>query len=194
VTRIIGGFAGSLSLAVPTSGTRPTSERVREAMFSSLEAADGIEGARVVDLYAGSGALGLEAASRGAASVALVEKQQAAARICKRNATAVLQNAPSASRPDVTVAAQSVIAFLAGSLATWDLAILDPPYDLASAELTSALELLVPRLSDDAIVVVERRTKDGEPSWPDGMRLERSRKYGDTTLWWAYPARPDQSA
>jgi 16S rRNA (guanine966-N2)-methyltransferase len=79
VTRIVSGFAGSLALNVPRSGTRPTSDRVREAMFSSLDARDAVRGARVLDLYAGSGALGLEAASRGAASVVLVERQPAAA-------------------------------------------------------------------------------------------------------------------
>src|SRR5690606_38021699 len=83
VTRIIAGFAGSLALAVPGAGTRPTSDRVREAIFSALESRDVIRGARVLDLYAGSGALGLEAASRGAASVTLVERGPVAARVCR---------------------------------------------------------------------------------------------------------------
>ena len=81
MTRIIAGAAGRVSLAVPKSGTRPTSDRVREALFSALESRAAIDGARVLDLYAGSGALGLEAASRGAASVVLVEKNSAAARM-----------------------------------------------------------------------------------------------------------------
>ncbi|MDM4762974.1 RsmD family RNA methyltransferase [Galbitalea sp. SE-J8] len=198
MTRIIAGFAGSLALRVPSSGTRPTSDRVREALFSALEARDVLRGARVVDLYAGSGALGLEAASRGAASVVLVERASAAAADCRRNAAAVLRNAPRDAPPRVEVAAQAVGAYLATAAATWDLALVDPPYDLGAAELTAALGLLAPRLADDALVVVERRTRDGEPGWPDHLEPERSRAYGDTTLWYAtrvaQPARPDQPA
>src|SRR5690242_15875968 len=89
MTRIIAGFAGSLTLHVPRSGTRPTSDRVREAIFSALEARDELAGAHVVDLYAGSGALGLEAASRGAAEVVLVERAKPAAEVCRRNAQAI---------------------------------------------------------------------------------------------------------
>ena len=89
MTRIISGFAGSLTLKVPSAGTRPTSDRVREALFSALEARDVIAGARVLDLYAGSGALALEAISRGAASAVLVEKSYAAVQVCKANAALV---------------------------------------------------------------------------------------------------------
>ena len=96
MTRIIAGFAGSLSLQVPRSGTRPTSDRVREAIFSALEARDAIDGAAVLDLYAGSGALGLEAASRGAAEAVLVERAKPAADVCRRNADALKRRA---SRP-----------------------------------------------------------------------------------------------
>src|SRR5690348_12518329 len=94
MTRIVSGFAGSLALQVPKSGTRPTSDRVREAAFSALDARGAVHGARVLDLYAGSGALGLEAASRGAAVVTLVERNPAAAQVCRRNATAVTRAAP----------------------------------------------------------------------------------------------------
>src|ERR1700710_2660257 len=94
MTRIIGGFAGSLTLEVPRSGTRPTSDMVREAIFSALVARDLIAGARVLDLYAGSGALGLEAASRGAASVTLVDSSAAAAAACRKNAAHILKAAP----------------------------------------------------------------------------------------------------
>jgi 16S rRNA (guanine966-N2)-methyltransferase len=188
VTRIIAGFAGSLALDVPKVGTRPTSDRVREAIFSALQSRDLLEGARVVDLYAGSGALGLEAASRGAASVTLVEKSIAAIGSCRKNVTAVLRNAPRDNPPAIDVTTQPVHAFLSSSMSTWDVVFLDPPYDLGAVELAHALEVLAPRLAVDAVVVIERSSRDPEPAWPDGLELDRRKDYGDTTLWWARTA------
>lgn len=185
MTRIIAGFAGSLALAVPGSGTRPTSDRVREAIFSALESRDAIRRARVVDLYAGSGALGLEAASRGARSVTLVERNPAAAKACRENLARVARNAPDEAAPELAVAAKPVQAFLEASAAEWDLALLDPPYEVGETELRQALTALVPRLAPDAILVVERSARSPEPDWPAGLAPERSRVYGDTTLWWA---------
>ncbi len=184
VTRIIAGFAGSLALSVPRTGTRPTSDRVREAIFSSLDARDALRGARVLDLYAGSGALGLEAASRGASSVVLVERASAAARICADNAARILRNAPSDARPNITVASQAVRGYLEASTSTWDLVFVDPPYDIADDELSGVLEVLAPRLASDATVVLERSSTRAAPRLPEGMLLERSRSYGDTKLWW----------
>jgi 16S rRNA (guanine966-N2)-methyltransferase len=186
VTRIIAGFAGSLVLSVPKTGTRPTSDRVREAIFSALEARDALDGARVVDLFAGSGALGLEAVSRGAASAVLVEKAHAAVKACRDNAAKVLKGAV----PGVTieVAGQSVAPFLVGSAGSWDVAFLDPPYEFTSEELAQTLTALVPRLNVDAIVLVERSSRDPEPVWPVGLELDRRKDYGDTTLWWATAA------
>lgn len=185
MTRIIAGFAGSLALTVPGAGTRPTSDRVREAIFSALESRDAIRGMRVVDLYAGSGALGLEAASRGAASVTLVERNPAAAKACRDNAARVERNAPAGLAPDLVVVAKPVQAFLDAGGGPWDLALIDPPYDLGDDELRRALESLAPRLAPAAVVMVERSVKAPEPAWPDGLTLDRRRDYGDTTLWWA---------
>ena len=185
MTRIIAGFAGSLALVVPDAGTRPTSDRVREAIFSALEARDPISGARVVDLYAGSGALGLEATSRGAASVTLVERSATAAKACRDNAERVRKNAPKGGSPEITVSGQPVQAFLNSSRATWDLALIDPPYELGESELHQALGSLVPHLAPDAVVVLERSSKSPEPLWPKGVSLDRRKDYGDTTLWWA---------
>lgn len=185
MTRIIAGFAGSLTLAVPRSGTRPTSDRVREAIFSALESRDLIAGSSVLDLYAGSGALGLEAASRGAHRVALVDNAQAAARAARENAKLVTRSAPAGDAPDITVVGQSVQSFLDTASAKWDIALLDPPYDLSDAELTRNLEALAPRLAPDAVVLVERSSRSAEPAWPSGMELDRRKDYGDTTLWWA---------
>ncbi|WP_400999172.1 16S rRNA (guanine(966)-N(2))-methyltransferase RsmD [Agromyces sp. GXQ0307] len=184
MTRIIAGFAGSLTLAVPRSGTRPTSDRVREAIFSALEARDAIADASVLDLYAGSGALGLEAASRGAADVVLVEKARPAAEVCRRNAAA-LAKAGRGAAPRVRVAARSVSSYLESAAGGVDLAFVDPPYDLGEAELARDLALLAPLLADAATVVVERSSRSPEPAWPAGIEPERRRDYGETTLWWA---------
>jgi len=186
VTRIIAGFAGSLTLTVPSTGTRPTSERVREAIFSALEARDAIDGCTVLDLYAGTGALGLEAASRGASAVTLVEKSLPATKACRVNADRVLKSAP----PELTieVSSQPVQAYLASSLKTWDLVFIDPPYELGGIELVHNLEVLVPRLSPDALVVLERATRDPQPAWPDGLELEKRKVYGDTALYWLVPS------
>lgn len=190
MTRIIAGFAGSLTIEVPSRGTRPTSDRVREAIFSSLDARDVLRGARVVDLYAGSGALGLEGASRGAAHVTLVERSSSAIAVCRRNAAKVLRQAPDRLRIEVT--GMPVQAFLTSSLDRWDVAFLDPPYDLSDVELARDLEQLVPRLHDGAVVVIERGSRSPEPTWPIGIGLERRKDYGDTTLWWATAAPVDE--
>src|SRR6185312_1208150 len=185
MTRIIAGFAGSLTLAVPRSGTRPTSDRVREAIFSALESRDLIAGARVLDLYAGSGALGLEAASRGASTVVLVDNAGAATRVARDNAARVQRSAPRDQTLEIVVTAQSVQGFLGTNAETWDIVLLDPPYDLDEAQLQHALETLAPRLAPDAVVLVERGSRSPEPAWPEGVELDRRKDYGDTTLWWA---------
>jgi 16S rRNA (guanine966-N2)-methyltransferase len=190
MTRIIAGFAGSLTLHVPRSGTRPTSDRVREAIFSALESRDEVTGATVLDLYAGSGALGLEAASRGAADVVLVEKAKPAAEVCRRNVQA-LQRAARGHAPRLRVAQQSVTSFLEQWAGTADLVFIDPPYDLGEQELARVLELLVPRLEPGATVVVERSSRSPEPAWPSGLEVDRRRDYGETRLWWALAEEPD---
>ena len=190
MTRIISGFAGSLTLAVPRTGTRPTSDRVREAIFSALDARGALDGARVVDLYAGTGSLGLEAASRGAASVVLVEMGKAAVAACRANASLVLKAKPRGSALAIDTSGQAVDAFLAPSRDAWDVVFLDPPYDLGEAELAHTLSLLAPRVAPDATVVLERSSRSPEPAWPAGLELERRKDYGDTTLWWAKASGP----
>jgi 16S rRNA (guanine966-N2)-methyltransferase len=189
VTRIISGAAGSLRLEVPKSGTRPTSDRVREAIFSTLDSWGFTDGTRVLDLYAGSGALGLEALSRGASEVALVEKNPQAAQVVGHNmkkVLAALQGSGSTSAR-ATVLRQSVQSFLDGAPpeVLWDVALLDPPYELGEAELAANLTALVPILTPDAAVLVERDARSPEPTWPAGLALVRKKAYGDTVLWWA---------
>jgi 16S rRNA (guanine966-N2)-methyltransferase len=185
MTRIISGFAGSVSLKTPGAGTRPTSDRVREAMFSALESRDVIDGARVLDLYAGSGALGLEAASRGAAFVRLVERGGVGTTVCRSNAAAVLAQAPSGSSLRIEVSGRLVQSFLTSNRETWNLVFLDPPYELAEVELAENLVSLASRLEADAVVCLERSSRSPEPIWPPGIALDRRKDYGDTTLWWA---------
>lgn len=189
MTRIIAGFAGSLRLAVPPAGTRPTSDRVREAIFSALDARGVLPGARVLDLYAGSGALGLEAASRGAAHVTLVDKATAAHRVTSDNAARVRRAAPRDGSPEIVVSSQPVQSFLGGATGTWDVVFLDPPYDLAGLELAHNLEALVPRLAEDAVVVVERSARDLPPAWPAGLELDRRKDYGETAVFYLSPSR-----
>lgn len=181
MTRIIAGAAGSLTLGVPDAGTRPTSERVRESLFGALDAADLVTDAAVLDLYAGSGALGLEAVSRGAASADLVERAPKAAQVADRNAKAVGRAVPTAR---LTVHRAAVDGFLQHGATLWDLVFIDPPYDLGDAELARTLALLLPRLSEDALVILERSSRSPHPDLPEGMVVERSKSYGDTTLWW----------
>lgn len=183
MTRIIGGAAGSLALDVPGSGTRPTSDRVRESLFGALESADAIHDAAVLDLYAGSGALALEALSRGAASADLVEKSPRAAAVAERNARKVAAAAGPQAR--ARVHRSTADAFLRSADRAFDLVFLDPPYDVGEIELAATLTLLAPHLAPDALVVIERGARSPEPSLPAGLTPLRSKRYGDTTLWWS---------
>ena len=168
MTRIVAGTVGGRRIEVPRSGTRPTSERVREALFARLDHYGVLDSARVVDLCAGSGALGLEAASRGAGDVTLVDSSRAATDTCLRNIRAL------GLRGVRAVTAKAAI-FLAGAAgAPVDLVLLDPPYELSEEGLTAS-----------AVVVVERSTRSPEPTWPEGMRRFADKRYGETTIWFA---------
>lgn len=180
MTRIVAGRAGGRGLQVPGAGTRPTSDRVREALFSRLEHAGVVAGATVWDLYAGSGALGLEAASRGAREVVLVESARQAAGVCRRNADTL-------GLPGVDVVGQRVAQFLAHAEGPVDLVLIDPPYDLPEPELAETLAAVVTHLAAAAVVVVERSVRTPEPTWPDGMAGVADKRYGETVLWFAEP-------
>ncbi|GEK21574.1 16S rRNA (guanine(966)-N(2))-methyltransferase RsmD [Cellulomonas xylanilytica] len=180
MTRIVAGTVGGRTLAVPRAGTRPTSERVREALFSRLEHLDVVEGARVLDLYAGSGALGIEAASRGAAHVTLVESARDAADVCRRNVAALELAAT------VQVVAERAERFAARPTVTpWDLVLADPPYDLPETDLAEVLQGVEAALTPHAVVVVERAARTPEPTWPTGLVRFDRRAYGDTVMWFA---------
>lgn len=188
MTRIIGGAAGGRRLNTPRgAATRPTSDRVREALFSAIEAWCGsLDGLRFLDLYAGSGAVGLEAWSRGAGVVTFVEQDRKTSALIARNAETL-----GVSRS--TVNASSVAAALRKSpSAPYDISFLDPPYPLSDAEVTAALAALVTGewLVPGALVIVERSVRGPDLIWPDGLVGERSKKYGETMLWYGHAARP----
>lgn len=187
MTRIIGGLAGGRRLQTPRGDqTRPTSDRVREAVFSAIEAwAGSLQGLRFLDLYAGSGAIGLEAWSRGAAQVTLVESDRRTARLVEGNAAALgCDVADVRSRPVSAVLSES-------PRAPYDIVFSDPPYPLTDAALAEDLELLVAQgwLGPDGLLVVERSARSPEPAWPAGVeRLpgkRGERRYGETTVWFA---------
>ncbi|MCK0111316.1 16S rRNA (guanine(966)-N(2))-methyltransferase RsmD [Ornithinimicrobium sp. F0845] len=181
MTRIIAGEFGGRTLATPNGAdTRPTTDRVREAVFSRIESLMELAGARVLDLYAGSGALGLEALSRGAGFVALVEADRRTARVVEANvATLGVRNRAQVQAEKV----DRVLQRGPGGEA-FDLVLLDPPYPLGEAELTASLGLLVTGgwLGPDALVVVERSARSPEPTWPAGLAPLRSRTYGETAV------------
>ena len=184
MTRIVAGTVGGRTIQVPPRGTRPTSDRVREAIFSRLDHYG------VVDLYAGSGALGLEAASRGAREVTLVDSARVAVDVARRNVA-------QPQGRDVRVVARSAEAFAAEGVAGgYHLVFLDPPYDLAADALDRVLaHLAAPGVLDPAaVVVVERSTRGGAPTWPAGWELLARKDYGETAVYYAGPAATEESA
>jgi 16S rRNA (guanine966-N2)-methyltransferase len=199
VTRVIAGLAGGRRLAVPRGvSTRPTSDRAREGLFGTVVSEiGGLEGKRVLDLYAGSGAVGLEALSRGALEVLLVESDARAAAVIRANIAAVglagarvrhdkvermLANPPGSAalegRPGTTGA---------DGPARYDLVFADPPYAVTAAAVTRVLTLLAAGwLADDALVVIERATRSGAVDWPPAFLPGKSRRYGEATFWYGW--------
>jgi 16S rRNA (guanine966-N2)-methyltransferase len=185
VARVIAGEAGGRRLAVPDGrDTRPTSDRAREGLFATVSSILGpLAGSRVLDLYAGSGAVGLEALSRGAEHVLLVENGARAARVIRQNIDAI-------GLPGATVITDRVERVLARGPAPdavrYDVVFADPPYALADEDVSRMLALLAAGawLAPGALVIVERATRSGPVRWPDGFVPDRARKYGEATFWY----------
>ncbi|MET9533587.1 MULTISPECIES: 16S rRNA (guanine(966)-N(2))-methyltransferase RsmD [unclassified Streptomyces] len=193
MTRVIAGTAGGRRLAVPPgNGTRPTSDRAREGLFSTWEALIGtLDGARIADLYAGSGAVGLEALSRGAAHALLVEADA-------RAVATVRDNVRTLGLPGAEVRAGKAEQIVTGPApeTPYDVVFLDPPYAVTDDDLREILLTLRAQgwLSGEALVTVERSTRGGEFKWPKGCEPLRARRYGEATLWYGRAASPCEDA
>ena len=163
--------------------TRPTSDRAREGLFATITSLLGsLAGARVLDLYAGSGAVGLEALSRGAEHVLLVEQGARAAQVIRANIETL-------GLPGAVLAADRVERVLARGPdlgRRYGVVFADPPYALPGAELSRVLALLTRHgwLAPGALVIVERATRSGPLGWPDGFVPDRERRYGEATFWY----------
>ena len=186
MTRIIAGRAGGRRLTTPRgTATRPTSDRVREALVSAVEAWCGsLRVLRFLDLYAGSGAVGLEAWSRGAGEVTLVERD-------RRTSSLIRANAQALGFGQADVRSSAVAAALSRPpAAPYDIVFIDPPYALDEPALAADLSALAAHgwLAPDALVVVERSSRSPEPGWPDGLGEVRSKRYGETMLWYGHAA------
>lgn len=185
--RIIAGSAGGRRILAPPQGTRPTTDRVREALFSSLDShvsshPGGWGGVRMLDLFAGSGAVGLEAMSRGAASVTLVEHDRRVLEVLRRNVAVV--------DPRANVVAADAFAWRPTG-DPYDIVFVDPPYSVPDEKVRDLLAGLIAQgiLTEGALIVVERSQRSGAP-WPadhgdaDHVDSVRKREYGDTVLWY----------
>ncbi|PRY42724.1 16S rRNA (guanine(966)-N(2))-methyltransferase RsmD [Umezawaea tangerina] len=187
MTRIVAGAAGGRRLQVPPKVTRPTSDRVREAMFSALEVLVDLDGLRVLDLYAGSGALGFEALSRGAAEATFVESDRRAADVLRTNARDL-------RLPGVTVIARPAETVVAVTAPTpFDLVFADPPYAITDTQLGKVLDGLVLNgwTAPGTVLIVERASRSQRPLWPAPVESLRDKRYGDTTLHWAEHPSPE---
>jgi 16S rRNA (guanine966-N2)-methyltransferase len=190
VTRIIGGDAGGRRIKAPAGDrTRPTTDRVREALFSAVDAAVGsLQGLRFLDVYAGSGAVGLEARSRGAGVVTLVEQD-------RRTAAVIADNVRTLGFSNVEVLVSDADRAVASPpRAPYDVAFLDPPYAVPDSDVLAVLTALREHdwLSPGALVVVERSSRGPALSWPAGLAGDRTRRYGETVLWYGHATEADQ--
>lgn len=187
--RIIAGLAKGRNLISPSGATRPTSDRAREALFSTLESEFGsIHDLTFLDLYCGSGAVGAEALSRGAAVVYAVDNDEKATSVTRQN-FALLENISGIGTTSVITS--SVGKFLdKTSELKFDVVFLDPPYDLPNNEIEKTLSSLVKNgfLKSSAVVAIERDSKSKRLNWPLGLKELKERKYGAATIFYAEPA------
>jgi 16S rRNA (guanine966-N2)-methyltransferase len=189
VTRIIGGEARGRRLRTPPGeATRPTADRVREALFSTIEARLGtLAGKRFLDVYAGSGAVGLEARSRGATHVTLVEQDRSNARLVASNARAL-----GFDGVRVVTGRAERLGTTPPDGGSFDVVFLDPPYDVPASDVARVLLRMRAAgwMADDVLVIVERRSRGSSWEWPDGFEAVQSRRYGETMLWYGRLALP----
>lgn len=195
MSRIISGAAGGVRLAsVPGDNTRPTTDRVKESLFSKLESYDIIRGARVLDAFGGSGALGCEALSRGAASVTLLDTYPKAVAVIRKNVAAVEKamgrngsGSSSAAGSAARVQQSQALTYVKSASGPWDLVFVDPPYAMPNEQVSELLEALTPKLAEGAVIVVERSSRDAEPVWGEGLYCFSTRQHGETVLYYVEP-------
>lgn len=183
MSRIIAGAIGSLQLKPAAKATRPTTDRVKESLFAKLDAMGVIEGAKVLDLFAGTGALGLESASRGASSVDLVERDRNAFGLLEQN----IQNSLSSfnkQRISTKIQAHNLDAqrYLKTATVGFDLVFVDPPYDFPNSELEQLLVAIAEVLSEEGLVIVER-SRRSEQLEIESLEIQSAKTYGDTAVW-----------
>lgn len=195
MSRIISGAAGGVRLAsVPGDNTRPTTDRVKESLFSKLESYDIIRGARVLDAFGGSGALGCEALSRGAASVTLLDTYPKAVAVIRKNVAAVEKAMGRTGSSSTRVQQAQALTYVKSASGPWDLVFVDPPYAMPNEQVSELLEALTPKLAEGAVVVVERSSRDAEPVWGEGLYCFSTRQHGETALYYVEPDEAEEQA
>ena len=202
MSRIISGAAGGVRLAsVPGDNTRPTTDRVKESLFSKLESYDIIRGARVLDAFGGSGALGCEALSRGAASVTLLDTYPKAVAVIRKNVAAVEKamgrngtGSSGATGSAARVQQSQALTYVKSASGSWELVFVDPPYAMSNEQVSELLEALTPKLAEGAVVVVERSSRDPEPVWGEGLYCFSTRQHGETVLYYVEPDEVEEQA
>ena len=189
MTRIIGGDFRGRSIKVPDAETRPTSSRVREAIFSSVEhAVSGLDDLRVLDLFSGSGAFGIESISRGAAEAVLIEKDLRAADTLHSNvANFGIKNAR------VVIADALIDVAQKSGRGSFDVVFIDPPYSFEDEQVNTLIGHLAKNgwLNEYALIVVERGSRS-QVIWPESVEELRKKVYGDTTIWYGQYLNSDQ--
>ena len=195
MSRIISGAAGGVRLAsVPGDNTRPTTDRVKESLFSKLESYDIIRGARVLDAFGGSGALGCEALSRGAASVTLLDTYPKAVAVIRKNVAAGEKAMGRTGSSSTRVQQSQALTYVKSASGPWDLVFVDPPYAMPNEQVSELLEALTPKLAEGAVVVVERSSRDPEPVWGEGLYCFSTRQHGETVLYYVEPDEVEEQA
>ena len=193
---IIAGRFKGFPLPAALKGTRPTTDRTKEAIFSHLESEDRLSGAQVLDLFAGTGALGFEALSRGAQNLVAVESSGRVAGLLSRSAAGLRHHPAWDSDMDIRVSRSRAERFArplssghedAGlSEACFDLVFMDPPYDLSTEDCQSIMTDLTARemVDDGGMIILERSTRTQPPTAPEGWAIDHARTYGETAVYY----------
>lgn len=190
--RVISGRFKGMALTTPKPGTRPTTDRTKEAIFSHLDSWGVLDDARVLDLFAGTGALGVEALSRGARELVAVESAAPAAALIAQTLTALKRNRawePGMSARVIKARAEKYAAS-ASAVAPFDVIFIDPPYAFETEACNQLLADLAARelTGDDTVIMLERSTRSAEPIAPEGWAISNRRDYGETAVYYIEPA------